>query len=203
MLSSLLGNQRVRYDRETARRASGVDGATLNRPSPQRVASRYGGVTAVKPLDLTVPAGALVMRVNKVAQMGTPRELYEAPDNVFVATFKGEANHVKGTLEAATPEHGMVRLDTLALALPRRGLPCGPVDVVIRPETVSLVDPHTEGCPTATVRTATYMGAHAEYNLDTPVGPLFVIAPEATTLRPPSATVGVMLAERGVFAVKP
>jgi iron(III) transport system ATP-binding protein len=145
----------------------------------------------------------VVMRVGEIAQMGTPRELYEAPDNVFVATFMGEANHVKGTLEATTAERGTVRLDTLAIELPHRGLPSGPVDVVIRPEAIRLVDAATPGCLAATVRTATYMGAHAEYNLDTPAGPLFAIAPEATTLRPPGAPVGVMLAQRGVFAVKP
>ena len=52
------------------------------------------------------------------------------------------------------------------------------------------------------VRTATYMGAHAEYNLDTPVGPLFCIAPEATTLRKVGEVTGVMLDAGGVFAVR-
>jgi iron(III) transport system ATP-binding protein len=87
--------------------------------------------------------------------------------------------------------------------LKHRNLPSGPVDVVIRPESIRLVDASTPGCLTAKVRTATYMGAHAEYNLDTPVGSLFVIAPEANALRKAGDTVGVMLADRGVFAVKP
>ena len=43
------------------------------------------------------------------------------------------------------------------------------------------------------------MGANAEYNLDTPVGPLFCIAPDAHAVR----QVGVTLADRAVFAVKP
>ncbi len=145
----------------------------------------------------------VVMRAAEIAQMGTPRQLYEEPDNVFVATFMGEANHVKGTLEATDAEHGLVSLDTLKLALRHRNLPTGPVDVVIRPEAIRLVDAATTGCLGARVRTATYMGAHAEYNLDTPVGPLFAIAPEANALRRVGEDVGVMLADRGVFAVKP
>jgi hypothetical protein len=52
------------------------------------------------------------------------------------------------------------------------------------------------------VRTATYMGAHAEYNLDTPVGPLFCIAPEASSLRRVGEATGVMLDPGGVFAVR-
>ncbi len=145
----------------------------------------------------------VVMRVGEIAQMGAPRELYEQPDNVFVATFMGEANHVKGKLEPASPERGVVILDGLQIALPHRGLPAGEVDVVIRPEAIRLVEAGTTNSLSATVRTATYMGAHAEYNLDTPVGSLFCIAPEAAALRAVGSPVGVQLAERGVFAVKP
>jgi iron(III) transport system ATP-binding protein len=145
----------------------------------------------------------VVMRAAEIAQMGTPRQLYEEPDNVFVATFMGEANHVRGTLEATSAEAGTVTLDTFKTTLKHRNLPSGPVDVVIRPEAIRLIEASTHGCLAAKVRTATYMGAHAEYNLDTPVGPLFVIAPEATLLRKAGDAVGVMLAERGVFAVKP
>ena len=44
----------------------------------------------------------VVMRSAEIAQVGTPRELYGSPDNVFVATFMGEANHVKGVLAPAS-----------------------------------------------------------------------------------------------------
>jgi len=145
----------------------------------------------------------VVMRAAEIAQMGAPRELYEEPDNVFVATFMGEANHVKGALEATTAEAGIVTLDTLQIQLKHRNLPSGPVDVVIRPEAIRMVDAQTPGCLSARVRTATYMGAHAEYHLDTPVGPLFAIAPDAHLLHKIGDRVGVRLAERGVFAVKP
>ncbi len=152
---------------------------------------------------LAVSDMIVVMRNAEIAQAGTPRQLYEEPDNVFVATFMGEANHVKGTLHATSDKTGIVALDTFQITLPHRSLPSGPVDVVIRPEAVRLVDVDTQGCLMATVRTATYMGAHAEYNLDTSVGSLFVIAPEANALRHVGHPVGVMLADRGVFAVKP
>jgi iron(III) transport system ATP-binding protein len=145
----------------------------------------------------------VVMRAAEIAQMGTPRQLYEEPDNVFVATFMGEANHVKGTLNASTSDTGIITLDTFQTTVKHRNLPSGPVDVVIRPESVRLVDAATAGCLQAKVRTATYMGAHAEYNLETSVGPLFVIAPEADALRKTGDTIGVLLNERGVFAVKP
>jgi iron(III) transport system ATP-binding protein len=142
------------------------------------------------------------MRAAEIAQIGTPRELYGAPDNVFVATFMGEANHVRGVLVASSASTGIVSLDTLKIELPHRNLPDGEVDVVIRPEAIRLVAADQAGCLRATVRTSTYMGAHAEYNLDTPVGPLFCIAPEAANLRKVGEAAGVMLDGGGVFAVR-
>ncbi len=54
----------------------------------------------------------------------------------------------------------------------------------------------------ADLRTSTYMGANVEYNLDTPVGPLFCIEPEATSLRKVGEVTGVMLDVGGVSTVR-
>ena len=152
---------------------------------------------------LAVSDQIVVMRNAEIAQAGSPRDLYERPDNVFVATFMGEANHVKGRLTDASATEGLVRLDTLAMRLPHRGLQEGEVDVVIRPEAILLTDRGGAGTLAGIVATATYMGSHAEYNLDTPVGRLFAVAPEARRLREPGEQVGIRLADHGVFAVRP
>jgi iron(III) transport system ATP-binding protein len=154
--------------------------------------------------DLTV-----VMKAAEIAQAGTPRELYENPANVFVATFMGEANHVKGAIESIKGGRAKVRLDTALIDLPARGLTVGPVDVVIRPEAVQILDAVKNNRAAkeiglgATIATATYMGAHAEYNLDTPVGRLFVIAADSAVLRKPGEKVSLGFAERGVMVVRP
>jgi iron(III) transport system ATP-binding protein len=152
---------------------------------------------------LAVSDMIVVMRVGEIAQAGTPKALYEDPENVFVATFMGEANHVKGVIKPSSSTRGTVTLDALLIELPHRDLPPGDCDVVIRPEAITLVPPGTHGSLSATVRTGTYMGANAEYNLDTPVGPLFCVSPEAHAVRAPGSAVGVTLASRGVFAVRP
>jgi iron(III) transport system ATP-binding protein len=151
---------------------------------------------------LAVSDTIVVMRAAEIAQIGTPRELYGAPDNVFVATFMGEANHVKGVLLSTSTSSGVVSLDTLRIELPHRNLASGEVDVVIRPEAVRLVDANEIGSLQAMVRTATYMGAHCEYNLDTPIGALFCVAPAATALRKVGDVTGVVLDGGGVFAVR-
>jgi len=43
----------------------------------------------------------LVMRQGRVVQAGSPSDLYRQPSNAFVATFFGDANLIRGTIEAA------------------------------------------------------------------------------------------------------
>ena len=82
----------------------------------------------------------IVMNHAVVAQEGRPRDLYEAPDDVFVAGFMGEANRVKGVLQRLDERTGRVTIGGLACTLPHRGLPDGMVDVAIRPEAILIFD---------------------------------------------------------------
>lgn len=145
------------------------------------------------------------MRNAEIAQVGTPRQLYEEPDNVFVATFMGDANHVRGTLADKNGERGRVQLGGVSMLLPHRGLPEGEVDIIVRPESIILNEADAEGVVPATVATATYMGSHAEYNLDTPVGRIFAVDQTgATRVRSPAEKIGLRFAEhRGVLLVRP
>lgn len=152
---------------------------------------------------LAVSDVIVVMRAAEIAQAGPPRSLYEEPANVFVATFMGEANHVRGTIEQVEGATASVRLDSAVLPMRSRGLAPGPVDVVIRPESIRIQPAGTVNGLRATVVTATYMGAHAEYNLETPVGRLFAIAPEAAELRKRGDEVSLGFAERGIMVVQP
>jgi len=153
---------------------------------------------------LAVSDRIVVMRNAEIAQVGTPAELYNRPQTVFVATFMGEANHVKGSIETVAGDRARVRLDRLALDLPHNGLAAGPVDVVVRPEAIHLTGsgPVSEGIAGSVTR-ATYMGAHTEYHVATPLGDLFVITPAALPLHATGATVTVGFAPGGVVVVRP
>src|SRR5690606_9995639 len=48
---------------------------------------------------LAVSDQIVVMRNAEIAQVGTPRELYEAPASKFVATFMGEASELQAHME--------------------------------------------------------------------------------------------------------
>ena len=145
----------------------------------------------------------IVMRGGEIAQSGTPRELYDAPNSVFVATFMGEANHVKGELRIGAQSAPALHLGPLVHPVPGTRCAAGPVDVVIRPEAIRLEPATPPGSLPATVRTATYMGANFEYVLDTAVGELFAVVPGTQISHTQGTQVGVTLGERGVFVLPP
>ena len=152
---------------------------------------------------LAVSDKIVVMRNAEIAQAGTPEELYTQPNSVFVATFMGEANHIRGRIEAVEEGVARVALDSLRLDLPARGLVPGDVDVVVRPEAVRIMPDGQAEALRATVSRATYMGSHTEYHFATPVGDLFALCPDRLSRRKPGEILGLGLEAEGVVLVRP
>jgi iron(III) transport system ATP-binding protein len=118
-----------------------------------------------------------VMRAGKVAQMGTPNQLYEDPADAFIADFMGEAN----VLAAEVIGPGRVALGGVVLGTVMRDHPAGPVQLAVRPESVTLRptgETTEEGLPGRVMRAA-FLGQTREYEVETAVGTLFVVAPAA------------------------
>jgi iron(III) transport system ATP-binding protein len=148
---------------------------------------------------LAVSDRIIVMRNAEIAQAGTPSELYAAPDSVFVATFMGEANHVRGAVTALDGAMAEVALGPLHIRLPHRGLAPGPADIVIRPEAVRIAD---DGLP-ARVARATYMGSHMEYHFETEAGGIFATSPDRAHRRAPGERIALAFDPDGVMLVRP
>ena len=84
-----------------------------------------------------------VMREGGLEQLGTPLEVYYHPRNLFVAKFAGDANVLAGTRAEDGAETALGRLaieEPGAEAAPGAGL-----DVVLRPEQISLGPPEAAG----------------------------------------------------------
>jgi spermidine/putrescine transport system ATP-binding protein len=81
-----------------------------------------------------------VMDHGRVEQLGTPEELYDAPRTLFVAGFIGTSNLLSGSVETVDGDTAVVRLLAGERCLARAGSARrgDPVDVAVRPETVSL-----------------------------------------------------------------
>jgi len=79
-----------------------------------------------------------VLRGGHIAQVGTPRDLYERPVDPQMAAFVGEANVVRATVRGSEA--------STALGVLRTGLDQdGPALVLIRPEQISVVADEREG----------------------------------------------------------
>ena len=68
---------------------------------------------------LNVSSRIVVMRDGKVEQIGTPEEIYEHPETLFVAGFIGQSNLIHGIVESCT-EEGQLTLNAGGLLLPAR-----------------------------------------------------------------------------------
>ncbi|MFJ8077938.1 ABC transporter ATP-binding protein [Streptomyces sp. NPDC096176] len=105
----------------------------------------------------------VVMRDGRIAQAGTPLEVWQRPASEFVARFLGFDNVVPATV-------GDAAADTVWGKVPvRDGSPRGERTVLVRPDGVRLTDP-SEGLR-CTVESRTFRGSHVAVRLRPADGP--------------------------------
>ncbi|MGE3919574.1 MAG: spermidine/putrescine ABC transporter ATP-binding protein PotA [Gammaproteobacteria bacterium] len=87
---------------------------------------------------LSMSDRVVVMHGGKIQQIGTPRDVYENPQNLSVASFVGEANIFDAQVLHATEREFTVRIEELELKLFNRNHvhTSEKVFVVIRPEDI-------------------------------------------------------------------
>ena len=167
---------------------------------------RQLGITAVyvthdQAEALAISDRVIVMSNAAIAQEGSPRELYEEPADRFVADFIGDANIVAVEIIAVDGDDADVRLGTASVRLARRGLAPGAALLAIRPAAVLLSASPADGVLEGEVLKASYLGSHVEYEVDTPMGELFVIDGHASRMLEPATHVGIRFADRGVALI--
>ena len=107
---------------------------------------------------LTMSDTIVVMNQGYIQQIGTPEDIYNEPENAFVADFIGESN----ILPAIMVEDKLVKI--LGVNFPCVDTGFGrnkPVDAVIRPEDIDLVKPE-EGLMEGIVTHLIFKGVHYE-----------------------------------------
>ena len=149
---------------------------------------------------LAVSDRIIVMSNAKIAQVGEPRELYEAPRDRFVADFIGDANLVEAELGVHRGSRAPVRLGGLELELEHRGMAPGPVRVAIRPESIVLHSDRASALR-GTVSKAAYLGTHMEYTVASPIGQLFVVDRDVARPIAAGSDVAINLSDHGVALV--
>ncbi|MPZ70488.1 MAG: ATP-binding cassette domain-containing protein [Actinobacteria bacterium] len=89
-----------------------------------------------------------VMDNGKILQVGTPHEVYGAPATRSIAAMVGEANFLTGTVDSG-------KVVTQLGLIPAPGLADGPVEIMVRPESVTVAK-DSEG--TATIVAVEFYG---------------------------------------------
>jgi multiple sugar transport system ATP-binding protein len=110
---------------------------------------------------MTLADKIVVLRDGLVEQVGTPRELYERPDNLFVAQFIG------------SPKMNILPIGSVAGALPAH--PYLASHVGMRPEDLELTDPGS-GLVSGRVLLSEYTGASSLLHVELPGGDVFLVA---------------------------
>ena len=107
---------------------------------------------------LTMSDTIVVMNQGYIQQIGTPEDIYNEPENAFVADFIGHSN----ILDATMIEDRLVEILGAKFPCVDEGFGCNkPVDVVIRPEDVELVAPE-EGIIQGEITSIIFKGVHYE-----------------------------------------
>jgi len=104
----------------------------------------------------------VVMAEGKIQQIGTPVDIYNEPENAFVADFIGESNIIDGVMV----RDGEAKFSGQCFPCLDKGFaPKEPVDIVIRPEDVDIVSVE-KGMLEGVVTSVTFMGVHYEIIVD-------------------------------------
>ena len=107
---------------------------------------------------LTMSDKVVVMNRGYIQQMGTPEEIYNEPENAFVADFIGDSNIIDGVMM----EDRVVKLCGCIFPCIDEGFGRKkPVDVVIRPEDIIIGKPG-EGIMDGVVTSNVFIGVHYE-----------------------------------------
>lgn len=110
-----------------------------------------------------------VMGKGVVQQLGAPSEIYENPENRFVADFIGETNFLEGEVLAVEGNKARIRtaLGTDVTTFHRGVTGPGPATLSIRPEKISLGTAATGTIRTGTITDCNYMGGYTHYSITT------------------------------------
>lgn len=161
----------------------------------QRLEKTFIMVTHDHDEALTVSDRMAVMNVGQIAQYGDVREVYDRPQNRFVADFLQTENFIEATRvgehQVSTPL-GSLTVDA--------ALPWEKGTLTVRPESLFLVSPDAPDCDIrAKVQTHIYKGCYQKLILDNGL----IMEVDATAQCRPGDDVGVRVPADAIIVLRP
>jgi len=144
---------------------------------------------------LSMSDTVVVMDGGRIQQIGTPEDIYNEPENAFVADFIGESNIIDGIML----QDNLVQMYGKKFPCLDGGFaPNEPVDVVIRPEDIDIV-PVEQGQLVGTVTSVTFKGMQYDIIVDFK-GFKWLI--QTTDHSPEGARIGIKIDPDGIHIMK-
>ncbi len=144
---------------------------------------------------LTMSDTVVVMDRGRIQQIGTHEDIYNEPENAFVADFIGESNILDGIMR----DDYLVEFFGRKFRCLDKGFEKNePVDVVIRPEDIDIVPPDS-GHLCGTVTSVTFKGVHYDIIVDFK-GFKWLI--QTTDYQPVGAYIGIKLTPDDIHVMK-
>lgn len=145
---------------------------------------------------LTMSDTIVVMKEGTIQQIGTPEDIYNEPQNAFVADFIGESNIIDGVMHkdyhVSFAGHDFECVD--------KGFTQNEaVDVVLRPEDIKLV-PEGDGMIQGEVVSVTFKGVH--YEMTVAGSNNFNWLVHSTIMEPANAKVGMNIKPKDIQIMK-
>jgi spermidine/putrescine transport system ATP-binding protein len=135
---------------------------------------------------MTMSDTIVVMNEGEILQIGTPVDIFNEPENAFVAFFIGESNILSGIMH----EDYLVTFAGADFRCIDKGFDRNEaVDVVVRPEDVRITGTEN-GMITGVVKTVIFKGAHYEMLIDTPT---HLWKAHSTVMSEPGQEVGMVI----------
>lgn len=105
----------------------------------------------------------VVLNDGVIQQIGTPMDIYNEPQNRFVAEFIGDSNIIEGNMI----KDCLVNFDGIDWECVDKGFKDNEdIEVVLRPEDMDVVEPEA-GKVSGTIISKVFMGVHYEYLVET------------------------------------
>ncbi len=142
---------------------------------------------------LTMSDRIAVMSEGKILQIGSPRDIYDRPENSFVANFIGETNLLGGVVQKINPLHAAVRLKAgldVVATLPEGFQPQGNVTVVVRPEHAKLVPPSAMNVLKGTLQNIVFFGTDTHFHAVLTDGTPFMVRQQNASAAESSYSIG-------------
>ena len=149
---------------------------------------------------LAVSDQIIVMNEAVIAQQGTPEDLYESPESLFVADFIGDANIIIGRMTEHDGDLAAIKIGELSLNLPHKGVNPGEIKLAVRPQAVNVHEEKHPGIPGKVLKSV-YLGSHQEYTIETDQGEWFVLDTEMNEIHRENTEVSLDFKSRGVSII--